>query len=513
MKKGIKASILGLMTVCVMGLSVCHAEAAPSECIEEGVYLGDIDLSGLTVDEAEKKVNSYINELKQVPITLIAVDDQTVETTAGELGVEWNQGNVLKQAAALGKKGNVLTRYKELMSLKHENKFYDIKLSLDEKKARSVILSKCSIYDKEAEDASLKRADGKFIIEGGQVGEKTSVPESVNAVKDYLTNSWNGSEGSIKLVVTTEVPKGDAESLKAVKDVLGTHTTSYSTSGADRSKNVSNGCAHINGITLFPGEEFSAYQAVSPFSEENGYALAGSYANGLVVESFGGGICQVSTTLYNAVLKAELEVTERHNHSMEVSYVKPSMDAAIAESAGKDFKFKNSTKYPIYIEGYTHDKNITFTIYGVETRDPGHAVSYESEVVKETVPEGEKIITDSSQPIGFVKTQSVHVGKQAKLWKITTENGKEVSREVVNTSNYSAVPRTATVGTATSDPAAAAILQNAIATGSIDQVKSVAGALKSGDLTPIIEAAQAAQAAQAAEQAAEAAAAGNAGTP
>ena len=97
---------------------------------------------------------------------------------------------------------------------------------------------------------------------------------------------------------------------------------------------------------MLPGEEFSAYETVSPFSEENGYHLAGSYLNGMVVESLGGGICQVSTTLYNAVLLAELEVVERHNHSMEVSYVQPSADAAIAESAGKDFKFRNNLDYP-----------------------------------------------------------------------------------------------------------------------------------------------------------------------
>ena len=84
--------------------------------------------------------------------------------------------------------------------------------------------------------------------------------------------------------------------------------------------------------------------------------MAGSYLNGKVVDSIGGGICQVSTTLYNAVLRAELEVTERHNHSMIVTYVDPSADAAIAESSGKDFVFVNNTDYPIYIDGHTADK-------------------------------------------------------------------------------------------------------------------------------------------------------------
>lgn len=114
---------------------------------------------------------------------------------------------------------------------------------------------------------------------------------------------------------------------------------------------MTNGCRLIDGTLLYPGDEFSTYETVAPFSEANGYYMAGSYLNGKVVDSIGGGICQVSTTLYNAVLLAELDVTMRYNHSMVVSYVDPSADAAIAESSGKDFKFVNNTDYPIYIEG------------------------------------------------------------------------------------------------------------------------------------------------------------------
>lgn len=120
-----------------------------------------------------------------------------------------------------------------------------------------------------------------------------------------------------------------------------------------QSDECKNGTSKLNGKVLYPGEEISVCDNMVPFTEENGYEPAASYANGAVVESFGGGICQVSTTLYQAVLQAELEVTERHNHSMIVKYVEPSMDAAIAEGA-KDFRFVNNTEAPIYIEGYTY---------------------------------------------------------------------------------------------------------------------------------------------------------------
>ena len=221
----------------------------------------------------------------------------------------------------------------------------------------------------------------------------------------------------------------------------------------------------------------------------------------------GGGICQVSTTLYNAVLRAELEVTERHNHSMIVTYVDPSADAAIAESSGKDFVFVNNTDYPIYIDGHTADKKITFTIYGVETRAKNRTVAYESEVIEKKVPEADQIIADASQPIGVISVSSAHIGYKARLWKIVKENGVEVSREQVNSSNYKMSPRTATVGIASPDPNATSQMQAAIATSSIDTVKATisnikaqqaaAAALTPEQLQAIAEAqAQAAQAQQ-----------------
>jgi vancomycin resistance protein YoaR len=241
---------------------------------------------------------------------------------------------------------------------------------------------------------------------------------------------------------------------------------------------VENGCRLINGTLLYPGDEFSTYDTIKPFTEANGYYPAGSYLNGKVVESLGGGICQVSTTLYNAVLLSELDVTERNNHSMIVTYVKPSMDAAIAESSGKDFKFVNNYENPIYIEGVTAGKEITFTIYGVDTRDAGHKVSYISETLTTTQPDHEEITASSSMAIGEIDVQSAHVGYTAQLWKVVTENGIEVSREVINKSTYKVSPRSATVGIASDNPTYVARMQAAIATGSIDTCKAEAAAIK-----------------------------------
>ena len=222
---------------------------------------------------------------------------------------------------------------------------------------------------------------------------------------------------------------------------------------------------------------------VSPYTAANGYYPAGSYVSGKVVDSMGGGICQVSTTLYNAVLLSELEITERHNHSMIVGYVDKSADAAIAESAGKDFRFKNNTDYPIYVEGITSpDKHITFNIYGVEYRNANRKVHYESVILSTDVPTNEVIYADASQPVGYVKVQSAYTGYKAELWKVVTVDGVEVSRTKENTSTYKKSPRSATVGTKTSDPNVLAEINAAIGTNNIEHVKIRAAQLAAGQI-------------------------------
>ena len=158
--------------------------------------------------------------------------------------------------------------------------------------------------------------------------------------------------------------------------------------------------------------------------------------------------------------------------------MKPSMDAAIAESAGKDFRFVNRWENPVYIEGVTEGKQITFTIYGVEQRDPGRVVRYESETLSTTRPDHEIITPTSGQGVGYISVESAHVGYTAQLWKIVEENGAEVSREVINKSSYKVSPRSAVVGVNTDNPVYAQRINAAVASGSIDTCKAEAAAIK-----------------------------------
>lgn len=479
--------------------------AREEERIESGVYADTINLSGMTVSEAQSAVAAYVDSFANAQITLHAMDGQAIVAAASELGLKWDNQGIIEEAVSLGKDGNIVQCYRALKDLERENKIYKIVLGFDKEKIRSLITEQGAQYNQEAVDAVLTRTDGVFHITEGQSGIAVDTDASTDTVYDYLVNDWNRADCELDLTIKVEEPRGNAEELAKVTDMIGTFTTSFSSSNSSRSANVANGCSLINGHTLYPGDEFSAYEAVSPFSEANGYYMAGSYLNGQVVDSLGGGICQVSTTLYNAVLNAELEVTERYNHSMIVSYVSPSADAAIAESSGKDFKFKNNMDFPIYIEGYTTpEKQITFNIYGMETREGGRQVTYESVVLERTEPDTEVIYPDAGQPVGYCSVQSAHVGCKAQLWKVVTVDGVEVSREQVNSSSYNQSPRSATVGIATEDPGAYNAIMAAIGTNSIDEVKAVAGAYKAAADAAAAQAAADAAAAQAAADAAAA---------
>lgn len=453
------------------------SDSGADNTIADRVYIGEIHVGGMTQEEATEAVSEYVDSLEDKEITLKA-GDRSITATAEELGLEWSDTDVAQIALDYGKTGNLIARYKANKDLEHEDKVFPVILKTNEEKATAFLEEETDDLEQKAQDYGLKRENGAFTVVAGKSGTAVDVENSIKAINEAFSDGWKDNM-VVELATKEEKPKGSQEELAKVKDVLGTFHTSFSSSTAGRVTNIENACGKINGTVLYPGEEFSVYEAISPMDAENGYALAGSYENGTTVQSYGGGVCQVSTTLYNAVIRAELEITERYAHSMIVSYVDPSSDAAIAGTY-KDLKFKNNTDAPIYIEGYTSGRTLYFTIYGQETRDPGREVSFESETTGITQPKTE--IRATNAKIGSItKVQSSHTGRTARLWKIVTVNGVEQSREVFNNSTYRASPAIYEVGTASSNKEAVAAMKEAIATGNIDTVKAAASKWANAD--------------------------------
>ena len=448
-----------------------------AQTIADGVKIGSVDVSGMTGSDAENAVTEYINSLKTATFTLTGAEDKTVEATAEDMGVTADVDSAVEKAQAVGKSGSLIRRYKETQDLKKADVVIDMKLQVDKQKTANLLYANGDSLNVKAVNMGLKRENGAFTVIDGQDGQEVDYVQSVYAINDFLVEQWDGSNNTIQLVVSDVKPEGSEEELAKVKDVLGTFTTKFPLNSAGRTQNVTRGCESINGSVVYPGEEFSADAAMRPYTEDNGYALAASYSNGTTVESFGGGICQVSTTLYNAVIRAELEVTARFNHSMTVGYVDLSADAAIAGDY-KDFKFVNNSDAPIYIEGSCSGGVLTFTVYGEETRPANRQVSFESETLETINPEVQYNVT-SSQPVGYYHVdQSSHTGYKARLWKVVTVDGVEQSREVFNNSTYKASPKIITVGTGGASEEQAAQIQGAVGSNDEAQIQGAIAAVQ-----------------------------------
>lgn len=233
---------------------------------------------------------------------------------------------------------------------------------------------------------------------------------------------------------------------------LGEFKTSFSSSSKFRKQNIKTAAGKINQTIVYPNEEFSICKVLTPFTADNGYLPAGTIVEGKVVNSYGGGVCQVSTTLYNAVLSAELVVLERHPHSITVSYIEVGRDAAIAENL-KDFRFINTLDSPIMIEAIvTPQDELIFRIRGIGKKSvTQRAISFET-VILEEIKAGEPVVEyDSSQPKDYIKvTQSAHNGYKVELYRIIMENGYEIERTKINYSEYQASPQYMVVGSKTS---------------------------------------------------------------
>lgn len=413
----------------------------------KGVYIEDINVGGMTKSEAEEAVAAYIDDLKSKKLT-INVDEKKVDSTLEELGFECLENNHVEDAMNVGKSGNLIKRYKELKNIEKDKLVYKLKFSLDKDKVEDMV-KKCSEFDIAAVNASMKRENGSFVISEEKTGRKVIADETISKIEYSIGDEWDKNDIILDAVVIDDVPEYKKVELEKCTDNLGEYSTSYASSSNNRVKNISNGADLINGTILYPGEVFSAYEKLQPFTAGNGYFEAGAYVSGkLVDDNIGGGICQVSSTLYNAVLNAELEIVERSPHSMSVSYVPLSRDAAIAGTY-KDFKFKNNYSFPIYVEAYTSGRTIYFKIWGQETRDiSNRKISFESVTVETIAPPKDVVTEDKTKPIGYKHVeQSAHTGYKAELYKIVYENGEQVSRTRINSSSYNAAPRYLTIGT------------------------------------------------------------------
>lgn len=253
-------------------------------------------------------------------------------------------------------------------------------------------------------DATIsKNGTEEFSISIEKYGYKLDSQKLEQDIKTRLDNIEQEQNLVVQANLNKVNPKVKESDLKSIKTIISSFTTNFKTSNENRSTNIAVASNTISGKLLMPGDTFSFNDVVGERSVDRGYKMSKGIVNGKLVDDIGGGVCQVSTTLYNAVLRANIPSEERYHHSLPSSYIGLGMDATVAYGL-LDYKFKNTLQYPIYIESVIQNKNITFNIYSNSSLN-----DKKYDVVNEIV------------------------GDKVKVFKIAYENGKQVSKELLYT--------------------------------------------------------------------------------
>lgn len=281
---------------------------------------------------------------------------------------------------------------------------------------------------KEAQDASY--TTNPYAVYPSSNGLDFNI--SIDEAKALIT----GDKDSYTIPLKTLYPnvKTSDIGIEAFPNLLSSYSTSFASSSSNRATNVSLATNKINGKVLMPGEVFSFNGTVGKRTPQAGFKVAGVYMNGQVATDYGGGICQVSSTLYNAVLRANLEIVDRSNHMFEVGYVPIGTDATVSWGA-PDFKFKNSRSYPIKIVTSSSNRKCVVKFYGLKESE-----EYDIEIVSYrtgSVPYRTTYTTDSSLAAGQQKViQRGSNGAKSVAYRIRKKNGQVISKELLSKDTY-----------------------------------------------------------------------------
>lgn len=367
-----------------------------------GMHIGSVDVGGMTREQVSDAIDKLVEELKGKNITIASRNGST-EIALADMDITCiNKDELLVSVMGETGFGNLIQQYKQEKDVANKGLYFTPEYSVDSASLVNYLLTQNPELETSPSSASIvKDANGNFVVNPSQPGFAVDYDGTYMAVVEAIKN-YDGQELETVEIVGSDISAAYDDSIyEGFGDLLGTSTTHYECTGKERTvnraTNIRVASSKINGTVLLPGQEFSFCVAVSPFTEEEGYRKAGTIMNGETVDDLGGGVCQVSTTLYGAVLYSELDVTFRKPHSKISSYVDPGLDAMVYVKHGQDFKFVNSTSHVIYIEAYTtpnfqgnpNEESVTFNIYGTEYRPAERSIWYEGVVISKEWLEGD----------------------------------------------------------------------------------------------------------------------------
>jgi vancomycin resistance protein YoaR len=444
--KGLKYGIIAILILAVVGggsyyISNNNLVRDWENRIYPKTLINNIDVSGKTKEEAIKILRDGHEFIGNKKINL-KFKDKVYTLNYSDLKPKYDMEKTVSESLDTGKS---LGTFEKVRLIKNPSvKTYDLKFSYN-KKAVSDILKKIEKeVNREPVNAAISmNAPGKFSIKKEINGERLKKEEMEKAI---LSNINDNKEEVIEIPVAIEetVPKITYEKLSKINAKISTYTTGFASSAAGRATNINLAASKINGTLLMPGETFSFNSKTGPRDQEHGYKTAPIILKNKLEDGLGGGVCQVSTTLYNAIVRSNIIATERSNHSLIPAYVKPGFDATVSEYI--DYKFKNTLKYPILIEGIIQNRRLTFNVYSNSSLNK---IQYDLvNEVYDTTPATIKEIEDPTLPLGTViKEEPPHNGCKVKVYLVGRQNGREVSRRLISNSIYKKVDGIVKVGT------------------------------------------------------------------
>lgn len=397
--------------------------------IISGIYIQGISVSGLTKEEAKNKVSSEIKKQLSKELTL-KHNDYSITILPSQINMSFDTNLAIDNAYDLGRTGNIFTNNFTILNALSTNLNIGPSIYYDTDLYNNLIAQINASLPDAVVNPNYYIEDTSLVISSGKNGVKVNSDALIQEILFLITNSSNNITIDIPVVDTLaekidlnsiyaqvyklpvdahyqtnpytiypsstgldfDISLEDAKNMlntpqdeyiiplkilypnittnqigtEAFPDLLSEFSTSFTSSNNNRSTNIRLAASKIDGCVLMPGETFSYNQVVGQRTKAAGFKEAPAYFGGKVVQEYGGGICQVSSTLYNAVLYANLEITERTNHGFKPSYVKPGLDATVSWG-GPDFKFTNNRNYPIKIICDTSGKILRIYIYGLKT--------------------------------------------------------------------------------------------------------------------------------------------------
>ena len=477
------------------------------ETIASGVRIKGIDVSGLTLEEAKGKIETIYQEKKEKEISIKYEDyETTINPTIIETNYDIETS--VKEAISIGRDRNIFANNYEILFALLGKKDIDVNMTVNEEVAKKTIEDIGTNLPGGVIESGYYIENNQLIITKGEKGVKIDTDKLLDKVKKYL-KSTEISDEYIEIPVITKEPEKinidqihtevykevqdayytknpftiypevegvdfDVESAKkmleedkeeyvinltitkpkvtisqigteAFPDQLATFKTNYDGGDKDRTTNLQLACQKINGKVLLAGETFSYNQTLGPRTPAAGYKNAKVYEAGQVVDGIGGGICQISTTLYNAVLRANLQIVERKNHQFVTSYAEAGMDATVVYGM-TDFKFKNTRKYPIKIVASAKNGVATVSLYGIK-EEKEYTFSFRTVTVS-TIPTSTRYIDDPTLSVGTEKVKQKGAnGRKTETYMTKMLDGKVISTTLLSKDTYDAMQKIILRGT------------------------------------------------------------------